>query len=190
MDMQKAYVARMDAQIRAADARLDQLEARARASNAKAEMDEVSGLRARRDELRRELTAAKQGAQENWDTARRRMDDTWTAFRRDVADKHGRLVAWDDARERRLVAHLDEAEAALRQSAAADREVAADARVEIAKAQQELRDSVTAARGSYDAWRTRKKADDLTRRLDDAEFELDEASMRYTAALADVRQAT
>ena len=188
MDMQKAYAARMDAQIRAADARLDQIEAGARAANAKAEMDEVSGLRARRDKIRDQIAAVKKGARDDWEATRRRMDADWTDFRRDLADKHSRYVAWDDARERRLVAHLDEAEAALRGSQAADLQVAADARVEISKAQQELRESIAATRESYDAWRSRKKAENLARKLDDAEFELDEASNRYTAALADVRQ--
>jgi hypothetical protein len=188
MDMQKAYANRMDAQMRAADARLDEMEARARATNAKAEMDEISGLRARRDELRQQLASVKKAAQTEWEKARRRVDNNWTDFRRDVVDRHVRLVAWDDAREQRFVAHLDDAEASLRESAAMDREVAADVGVELTKAQQELRDSITEARGSYDAWRSQKKAENLQRKLDDAEFDLDEVSNRYAAALADVRR--
>src|SRR5262245_38571019 len=188
MDKQDAYAARMDAQLRAADARPDQMEAAARATNAKADRDEISGLRAQRDEIRQQLASAKKGAKDKWDAARQRMDDNWTSFRRDVADQHGRMIAWDDARERRFVAHLDEAEAALKGSAAADEKVAADTGIEMSKAQQELRDSVAAARSNYDAWRSKKKAADLTRKLADSEFELDEASNRYTAALADVRR--
>jgi hypothetical protein len=190
MSMQEAYAARMDAQMRAADARLDQMEARARATNAKAEMDEVSGLRARRDKIQKQVAAAKKTARDDWESTRRRMDADWNDFRRDVADKHSQWVEWDDARERRLVAQLDEAEAALKASQAADLEVAADARVEINEAQQELRTSIAAAHESYDAWRSRKKAENLKRNLDDAEFELDQASNRYTAALADVRRGT
>jgi len=188
MDMQAAYAAKMDAQLRAADARLDQMEAQARARNAKGEMDEISGLRARRDEIQRQVASAKKATKDTWDTTRRRLDDSWTDFRRDVADRHSRAVAWDDEREVRFVAHVDEAEAALRQSGAADLEAAADARVDIAKAQQELRDSIKTARSKYDAWRARKKADDLSRNLADAEFDLDEASNRYEAAVADVRR--
>ena len=188
MELQEAYAARLDAQMRAVDARLDQMEAQARAKNAKAEMDEISGLRARRDEIRRLVASAKKGARDDWEATRRRLDDNWTGFRRDVADRHSRLVRWDDARERQLVAHLDEAEAALRESAAMDREVAADVGVEIGKAQTELRASIAAARQSYDEWRSRQKAENLQRKLDDAELELDEASNRYTTALADVKR--
>src|SRR5262249_4669916 len=159
MDKQDAYAVRMDAQLRAADARLDQMEARARATNAKADMDEISGLRARRDEIRQLLASAKKGAKDKSDAARRRMDDSWTSFRRDVADQHRRMIAWDDAREQRFVAHLDEAEAALKQSAAADESVAADVGIEMSNAKQELRDSISTARSSYDAWRSKKKAE-------------------------------
>ncbi len=189
MDMQKAYAAQMDAQLRAADARLDQMEAQARARNAKADMDEISGLRARRDEIRKQVASVKKATKDKWEVARRRVDDNWTDFRRDVADRHSKVVAWDDAREQRFVAHLDQAEGALKESAAMDREVAADVQVEIGKAQQDLRNSITAARGSYDAWRTQKNAEKLQRKLDDAEFDLDEASYRYAAALADVKRA-
>ena len=188
MDMQKAYAARMDAQLRVADARIDQMEAQARATNAKADMDEISGLRARRDEIQQQVASAKKAAKDKWDAARRRVDENWTDFRRDVADKHSRAVAWDDAREQRFVAHIDEAEAALKESAASDREVAADVRVDIGTAQQDLRDSIAAARGSYDTWRSQKKAEKFQRKLDDAEFDLDEASYRYAAALADVKR--
>jgi hypothetical protein len=188
MDMQQAYAARMDAQLRAADARLDEMEAQARASKAKAEMDEISGLRARRDDIKQQIASAKQATRDKWDAAWRRVDANWADFRRDVADRHSRAVAWDDVREQRFVAHIDQAEAALKESAAMDREVAADVGVELTKAQQELRDSITAARGSYDAWRSRKKAENLQRKLDDAEFDLDEASNRYAATLADVRR--
>jgi hypothetical protein len=134
------------------------------------------------------VASAKEATRDTWDATRRRLDDSWSAFRRDVADRHSRAVAWDNEREVRLVAHLDEAEAALKRSEAADLAVAADARVEIANAQQDLRESIKNARGKYDAWRSRKKAEDLSRNLADAEFGLDEAANRYEAALADVRR--
>src|SRR5215475_12378822 len=102
MDMQQAYAAKMDAQLRAADARLDQMEAQARAHNAKAEMDEVSGLRARRDEIQQQVASAQKATRDTWDATRRRLDDSYSAFRRDVADRHSRAVAWDNEREVRL----------------------------------------------------------------------------------------
>ena len=188
MDTQEVYAARIEAQMRATDARLDELEAQARARNAQAEMDEISGLRARRDQFRQQLASARKTAHDDWEAFRRRVDTNWNDLRRDVAERHSRFIAWDDARERKFVARIDEAEAALRKSAAVAREVAADVRLEIGEAQQELRDRIAAARESYDAWRSRQKAEKLQRKLDDAELELDEASNRHTAALGDVRQ--
>jgi hypothetical protein len=117
------------------------------------------------------------------EAVRVRLETNWTDFRRDVSDSYGRFIAWDDARERKFIAHLDEAEGALRESAAADAEVAADVRVELGEAQQELRDKAAAARRSYDAWREGRKDRKLQGKLDEAELELEEASNRYAAAL-------
>ena len=188
MTVREAYAARLEAQIRAADARLDQMEAQARARNAKAEMDEISGLLARRNQIRQQLATAKKELGGDWEAMRRQLDSKWNEFRSSVAESHRRLVAWDDARERRLIAHLDEADGALRESAAQDAEVAADLRMEFAGAQQELRDKIAAARQRYDAWRERRKDEKLEERLDDAELELDEASNRYAAAIESLRQ--
>ena len=188
MDTQQAYAARLEAQMRAADVRLDQMEAQARARDARAEMDEISGLRARRDKIRQQLATARKELRDDWEAVRRRVDTDWTEFRRSVAESHSRFTAWDDARERNFVAHLDEGEGALRESAARDAEVAADMRVELAGAQQELREKVAAARQSYDAWRERRKDEKLQRKLDDAELELEEASNRYAAAVEGMSQ--
>src|SRR5262245_28236513 len=144
MGTQDAYAACLQAQMRVADARLDQMEAQARARNARAEMDEISGLRARRDKLRQQVEAAKKELGGDWDAVRSRVGSNWTDFRRDVTATHNRFTAWDAARERRFVAHLDEAESALKGSAAKDAEVGADARIDASEAQKELRDKVAA----------------------------------------------
>lgn len=188
MDTQEAYGARLEAQMRAADARLDQMEAQARARSARAEMDEISGLRARRDQIRQQLAAARKELHDDWEEVRRRVDANWIAFRRDVTESHSRLTAWDTARERSFIAHLDEAESALRESAAQDAEVAADVRIGIADAQKELRDKAAAARRSFDAWRERRTDETQQRNLEEAELELEEASNRYGAALENVKR--
>lgn len=182
MQNQDAYAARMDAQMRAADARLDQMEAQARARDARAEMDEISGLRVRRDKVRQQLDDVKREGRADLETARRQMEDSWTAFRSSMVESHRRYVAWDDARERQFNAHLDEIDGALAESAARDAEVAADARIDLAEARQELGDKAAAARQSYSAWRDRRQDQKLQNRLDEAELELDEASNRYMAA--------
>lgn len=183
MDMQEGYAARLEAQMRAADARIDQMEAQARARHAQAEMDEVSGLRARRDQIRKQVVNARQELRGDWEAVRSRVDHDWAGFRRDVENVHSRYTAWDAAREQRFNAHLDEARAALRESAAKDAETAADVRIEITRAQQELRDKAEKARRSYDAWNQRRTDEQRQQALNDAELELDEAKFRYSAAL-------
>jgi len=178
MKTQEAYVVRLEAQMRAADGRLDEMEAAARAKNAQAEMNEISGLRARQDQIRQQVATAKTELQGNWDELRRRVDSNWTDLRRDVADRHSKVTAWDDARERRFVAQLDEVEAAIRESGARDAESAANVRIGLGDAQQELREKAAAARQSYDAWRQHKKDEKLRRQLDQAQLELEEASYR------------
>ena len=188
MDTQEAYAARLDAQMRAADARLDQLEAGARAHNARAEMDEVSGLRARRDRVRQQVADVRKEVRDDSDALQRRIDADWTDFRRAVSVAHGKYTAWDAARERRFNARLDEADAAVRESSAKDAELGATVRVYVAEAGDELRDKAAAARRSYDAWRARRSDEKLQQELFDAELELEEASNRYQSALERARQ--
>jgi hypothetical protein len=145
-------------------------------------MNEISGLRARRDEIRQQLANAKANMPHNWDEERQRLHTNWMDLRNDTADAHKRFSTWDDARERRFVAHLDEAQGALRESAAQDATNAADVRGDFAAAQQELRDKAAAARQRYDAWRQQRKDANAQANLDDAELELEEASNRYAAA--------
>jgi hypothetical protein len=186
MDTQQAYADRLEAQMRVADARLDQMEAQARARNAKAEMDEVSGLRARRDKIQQLVAAAKKEAGDDWQAFQSRVQANWADFRRDVAERNNRFNAWDDARERRFAAHLDEAEGALRESAGRDAAAGADARIDLAGAQQELKDKVAAARQSYETWRAKQNDKKFQENLANAELELEEASDRYAAALKGV----
>jgi hypothetical protein len=190
MNTQEAYAASLEAQMRVADARLDQMEAQARAKHARAEMDEISGLRARRDQIRQQVEASRKELGDDWEALRRRVDANWGDFRRDVAERHSRFFAWDDARELVFIAHLDEAEAALRESAARDAEAAADAGAGLAEAQQELRDKAATARRDYDAWREQRKDQKLQQKLANAELELEEASNRYAAALEGASQRT
>jgi hypothetical protein len=183
MKTQEAYAARLDAQMRVADARLDEMEAGARARNARAEMDEISGLRARRDQIRQQLTTAKSDLQNDWDAIRRRVDANWADFRRDVADRHDKYTQWDEARERRFVAHLDEAESALRESAGRDAESAANARIALGEAQEELRDKAAAARQKFEAGRERRYDEKIQKERAQSELELEEALNFYASVV-------
>ena len=188
MATQDAYASRLQAQMRVTDARLDQMEAQARARNAKAEMDEISGLRARRDKLNQQVAATKKEFGNDWDKVRSKVGNSWAELRRDVSATHNRFTAWDTARERRFIAHMDEAEGALKESAAQDAKVAADVRIEASEAHKELSDKVGAAHQRYDAWRERQTDEARRTALDEAELELDEASNRYAAAVSDAAQ--
>ncbi len=190
MDTEKAYGDQLKAQMRTADARLDEMEAAARARNARAEMDEISGLRAQRDRVRQHVTDARKKMSDDWQAIRREVDTEWTGVRRSIAQAHYKFTIWDSAREQRFNAHLDQADAALRRSAAEDAEVAADAKVQLAEARDELKVKASAAHKSYDAWREQRKDEKLMGKLADSELELDEAYARYTVALDDALAGT
>jgi len=188
MDSQQANQDRLEAQMRAADARLNEMEAAARARNAQGEMNEISGLRARRDQVRQQLAAARKDMRDDADALRRRVDADWSDVRRDIANAHSRSTAWDNARERRFNAHLNEADAALRESQAKDAATAADVRAQLADAHRELQDKFAEARRNYDAWREQQTDQGRQRALDAAELELEEASNRYAAARESAEQ--
>src|SRR5262249_21235592 len=138
MDTDQVYEQRLQAQLSAADARIDELDAAARARNAQGEMDEISGLRAHRDHVRELLDNMGQVAREDRDGRRARANDEWVSLQRPLADANAKYGAWDDARERRFNAHLDEADAALRRASAHEQEATADTRAEIAASRDDL----------------------------------------------------
>ncbi|HEY9229388.1 MAG TPA: hypothetical protein VIP11_22255 [Gemmatimonadaceae bacterium] len=181
------YADQLDARMRAADARLDELEASARARNAQAEMDEITGLRKRRDRVRRHLADVRQQASADSQTVREQLSAEWNDFRQAIADAHSRYTDWDAAREQRFNAHMDEVGAILKRSTAEDAIVAADARASIDSARNELRTKLDAARTNYNAWRERRNDEMAMKNLRQAEFELDEAFDDYAVALNAVR---
>jgi hypothetical protein len=188
MTSQPADRDRLEAQMRAADARLDQMEAAARARNAQGEMNEISGLRARRDKVRQQLAAARKEMQNKAEEMRQHADADWSSVRRDIANAHSRFSTWDNARERRFNAHLDEAAGALRESQAKDAETAANVRAQLADARQELQNKVAEARRHYEAWREQRTDQGRQRALDTAELELEEASNRFAATRENAEQ--
>lgn len=105
---------KMDAEFRELDARLDKMEAQAKAREAKDEMDEISGLRATRDKAKQKLADFKLDASANAEYARTVAQTDLKDLEVGIDKVRDRYHAWDDARERRLYAELDEAEAQLR----------------------------------------------------------------------------
>lgn len=186
MSTDQAYEQRMQAQLRATDARIDELDAAARARNARAEMDEISGLRAHRDRVRQLLDDMRDVANEDRRALRDQAQDDWTSLQRSLADVHTRYSAWDQAREARFNAHLDQAEAALRRAHAEDQVAAADARAEIASSRDDLKAAVAGAKQRYDAWRKGREDRAAIKELNTADLELDDAIERYAWAVRGV----
>jgi DNA repair exonuclease SbcCD ATPase subunit len=185
-NIDQGYGDKLQAQMRAADARLDQLEAAARARRAQSEMDEISGLRAQRDRVQKRVAEARQQAQEDWRAVRQEVEPEVQNFRKAIADANDRYSAWDQAREKHFNARLDEADAALRRSTAQDAELAADTRDRIAEAREELKAKSDEARRNYASWRERRNDTAAVRSLNSAELELDEALDRYALAIRGV----
>jgi hypothetical protein len=186
MNIDQVYEQRLQAQLRAADARIDELDAAARARHAQAEMDEISGLREHRDRVRELVDNMGQVAREDRDALRAQAHDGWMSLQRSLADANAKYSAWDDARERRFNAHLDEAEAALRRAGAHEQEATADTRAEILASRDDLKAKVADARRNYDAWRQQRAEKAAIRELSAADADLDEAIERYAWAVRGV----
>src|SRR5262245_45211646 len=99
----------LDAMIREADARLDVLEAQARARDAKEATGGMSGLKEKRERLRRGLEEARRRGGEAWDQFRGKAEGEWRDFRRSIDDVERKYSSWDAARERRFNARVDQA---------------------------------------------------------------------------------
>jgi hypothetical protein len=187
MNTEQAYADRLQARLRVADARLDELESSARAKNAQADMDKVAALKVQRDRVRQRLDETRQRSPADLATAHPDIENDWRAFQRSLADA-GSYAAWDRAREQRFNAHLDEVDAAVRRSAAQDAAVAADVRVKIAQSTDTLKTRLASARDKFAAWRDRRDDEAAIRNLNASEFELDEAFDDYASAVQGVVQ--
>ena len=186
MNADQAYDQRLQARLRAAEARIDELDAAARARRAQGEMDEISGLRVHRDRVRELLDNMGKVAREDRDALRAQAHDDWVRLQRSLADVNAKYGAWDDARERRFNAHLDEAEATLRRASAHEQEATADTRAQIAASREDLKAKVADARRNFDAWRQRRDDKAAVRELSAADADLDEAIENYAWAVRDV----
>jgi len=107
-----------EAQVREADSRLKALKAQAEAKQAKADMDEISGLTAAEEQLKSDIAEMKRFAAADLAATRRDFEQVKTNADRRLKDLQAKIKrasdrysAWDDARERRFNARLDEADA-------------------------------------------------------------------------------
>jgi hypothetical protein len=104
---------RFEAEVREVDARLKVLQAQAEARQAKAEMDEISGLAAARERAKQSIANLKRKAAADRAAAKEEVEKSIVELQVGVQRVNERYSAWDSARERRLNARLDEADARL-----------------------------------------------------------------------------
>ena len=179
-----------DAQVRETDARLKALKAKAEAKQAKADMDEISGLTAAEEQLKSDIAEMKRFAAADLAATRKDFETVKTKADRRLKDLQARIerasdryTAWDDARERRFNARLDEADAKVKAwTATVDQQRVHDVR-ESSLALATLKEKVALARASaaqarrdnYDA-KSQQALDDAARYFDQA---FDAAAKQY-----------
>jgi len=105
--------AKFEAEVREVDARLKVLKAQAEARKAKSDMDEISGLTATKERVKKNITDLKQQAAADYAATKREVEKEIKDLQADIQRVNERFTAWDSARERQLYARLDEAEARL-----------------------------------------------------------------------------
>ena len=179
-----------EAQVRETDARLKALKAKAEAKQAKADMDEISGLTAAEEQLKRDIAEMKRFAAADLAATRKDFEQVKTSADRRLKDLQAKIerasdryTAWDDARERRFNARLDEADAKVKAwTATVDQQRVHDVR-ESSLALATLKEKVALARASaaqarrdnYDA-KSQQALDDAARYFDQA---FDAAAKQY-----------
>ena len=104
---------RFDAEVREAGARLTVLQAQAEARKARADMDEISGLAAAKERVKKEVADLKQKAAADYAVAKSTVEKEIKDLQADIERVNERYTAWDAARERELNARLDQADAKL-----------------------------------------------------------------------------
>jgi hypothetical protein len=179
-----------EAQVREADARLNALKAQAEAKKAKADMDEISGLTIAKEQVKADIAEMKKFAtadvaqtRKDFEQVKKNTDRKLKDLQVKIDRASDRYSAWDDARERRFNARLDEADAKVRSwKAAADQEHVRDVRQtrdDLAKLEEKVAlaraSAAEARRERYDA-KSQQALDDAARYFDQA---YDAAAKQY-----------
>jgi hypothetical protein len=127
-NLKKAYEDLNDARLREADANLALFEATARKSAVKSDMEEASGLRAKRDSYRAMFQELKRGAESDLERLKAALDADWEEMERAMEkfqSKVDKMIAYDqelwnarldamDARIDRMAAKADQFDAETR----------------------------------------------------------------------------
>ncbi|HEX6627530.1 MAG TPA: hypothetical protein VF105_06225 [Gemmatimonadaceae bacterium] len=177
----------IDAQVQEADARLKILKAQAEAKKARADMDEISGLTAAKEQVKRDVAQAKKFAADDYAQTKQDFQQAQTKADQGLKDLQTRIdrvserySAWDEARERNFNARLDEADAKMKVwKIQADKERAQDQR-DAKAALATLDEKIALARASAADARREKYNAKSQQALEDAARYFDQA---YAAAV-------
>lgn len=175
--------AKYDAEVREADAKLKKLQALAEGRQAAADMDEISGLAARRERVKQDVANLKQKVAADYAEAKSSVEKDIEDLKSGIQRVNDRYSKWDAAREREFNADLDAAEAQLEiWKAKADQKLAQNA----AKRHNELatlEEQIALARASSAQAKHEKYSVKAQEALNNAshhfESALDAASKRY-----------
>jgi phage shock protein A len=170
---------KLDAEVREAEGRLQAMQARAEARKAKAEMDEISGLTAAKERVKKEVASLKQQAAADYAATKHMVEQDIKALQADIQRVSEKYTAWDAARERRFYAQLDEAEARLKVWKAQAQRKQAEHTMKAKDDLATLEEQIALARASAAAARSQRYSAEAWAALEDAARHFDEA---YDAA--------
>jgi hypothetical protein len=105
---------KLDAEFKEAEAKLQVLQAKAEARKAKADMDQISGLTAAKDRVKKNIADMKRQTATDFSAAKLNAEQGLKELQVQIQRVSERYSAWDEARERRFDARLNEAEARLK----------------------------------------------------------------------------
>ena len=105
---------KLEAEFRAAEAKMDAMEADARARKAREQMEAVAGVQALRDDARQRVAELKARTAADLAEAKRAAEGAVLKFQQEIERVAKRFATWDHARSAHLKARLDGAEARVR----------------------------------------------------------------------------
>ena len=101
----------LDARFRETEAKLQAVKAKAEARKAKADMDEISGLTAFKERVKKDIADLKQQAKTDQAAAKASAEQGLKDLQAKIQRVNDRYEAWDEARQRHFDARLNEADA-------------------------------------------------------------------------------
>src|SRR5690349_7526562 len=88
-------VAKLDAELREADATLKVMQAQAEARKAKVEMDEISGLAATKERVKKNIADLKHRAAAEYAATKKEVEQEVKELQADIQRANERFTAWD-----------------------------------------------------------------------------------------------